>query len=34
MTALLFALLVLGAVVFPVGIAYLILDLCWTREES
>ena len=34
MTVLLFTFLVLGAVVFPAGIAYLILDLCWTREET
>lgn len=34
MTVLLFILLVLGAVVFPAGIAALILDLVWAREES
>ena len=31
---LLFTLLVLGAIVFPIGIAYLILTLAWAREED
>lgn len=30
----LFLLLIAGAVVFPVGVAYLILELAWAREES
>ena len=34
MTPLLFTLLVVGAIVFPAGLAYLILDLCWAREEE
>lgn len=34
MTGFLFLLIVLGAVVFPAGLAYLVLDLVWTREES
>lgn len=32
-TVIVFVLLVTGAVVFPVGLAYLILGLCWEREE-
>lgn len=33
MSVFLFTLLVVGAVVFPAGIAYLILELAWTRED-
>jgi len=33
-TVLFLFLLLLAVVVFPAGIAYLILDLCWAREES
>lgn len=34
MTDLLLVLLILGAVLFPAGIAFLILELAWAREES